>query len=320
MIILRKIIFGFILILAAVWSIGPACAQVEFVENKGQWDNRVNYRGDFAGGAFFLENHGFTVLLHNPSDLQKVSEIIHGHNTPFVGAPVTLHSHAYKVNFEGAASLKTMRRVPDKLQDGYNNYFIGNDPTKWAGDCKVYQAVTYENLYPNIDIRYYSDGGRLKYDLIVRPGGNVASIAMKYSGAGKLSIKNKELVIPTSVGEVKELYPYSYQTISGKRNTINCRYAIDGDIVRFKIDEYAANQTLIIDPTLIFSTFTGSTQDNWGYTATPGPDGSFFAGGISFGSGFPVSPGAAQVTFQGGPEEYTFPPYDIAIMKFHKIK
>jgi len=316
LIILRKIKFGFILILAALMAGTSASAQMEFIENKGQWDPKVNYRGDFSSGAFFLENQGFTVLMHNTSDLQKVSEIIHGHKAAEAGMRVVLNSHAYKVNFVGAASMKTMRQVPDKVQQGVNNYFIGNDPSKWAGDCKIYQAVTYENLYPNIDVRYYSEAGKLKYDFIVRPGGNVASIAMKYSGVGKLSVKNKELVIPTSVGEIKELYPYSYQSINGKRNTINCRYVIDGDIVRFRVDEYAANTTLVIDPTLIFSTFTGSSQDNWGYTATPGPDGSFFAGGISFGSGFPVSPGAFQTVFGGGPSEFDFPPYDIAIMKF----
>ena len=53
---------------------------------------------------------------------------------------------------------------------------------------------------------------------------------------------------------------------------------------------YDPKTTIVIDPRLVFSTFTGSTQDNWGYTATPAPDGSFYAGGIAFGSGpdFPV--------------------------------
>ena len=37
---------------------------------------------------------------------------------------------------------------------------------------------------------------------------------------------------------------------------------------------------LVIDPTLMFCSFAGSTADNWGYTATYGPDGSFYGGGI----------------------------------------
>ena len=26
-------------------------------------------------------------------------------------------------------------------------------------DCKIYGGVTYKNVYPNIDVRYYSDAG-----------------------------------------------------------------------------------------------------------------------------------------------------------------
>ena len=79
---------------------------------------------------------------------------------------------------------------------------------------------------------------------------------------------------------------------------------------------YNPKETLVIDPSIIFSTFTGSTTDNWGYTATPGPDGSFYAGGISFGTGYKVSPGAFQTTFSGGSDIEQIGGYDIAIFKF----
>ena len=315
--ILRKITLRYLIIFSAILSVQNAKAQMEFIENKGQWDSRVQYRGDFSTGSFFLENQGFTVLLHNPADLKKVSEQLHGHNPNLAttGQPITLNSHAYKVEFLNGFSF--VQNVPDKIQSYHNNYFIGNDPTKWASDCKIAQAVTYQNVYPNVDVRYYSDAGTLKYDIVVRPGGNVNAIAMKYAGVDKIAVKNKELMINTSVGEVKELYPYSYQAQDGKRQTINCKYAVKDNIVRFKIDDYDPKSTLIIDPTLIFSTFTGSTQDNWGYTATPGPDGSFYAGGIALNLGsYPVSPGAYQTVFGGGVNEDNTGPYDIAIMKF----
>jgi len=51
---------------------------------------------------------------------------------------------------------------------------------------------------------------------------------------------------------------------------------------------------------VIFGSFTGSTADNWGFTATYGPDGSMFGGGIVFDTGFPVSPGAYQTNYGGG--------------------
>ena len=309
----RKIKRNYLFTLAAIFVVNIIYAQPQFVQNKGQWDNKVNYRTDFSTGSFFLENQGFTVLLEDPKDMRALSEMLHGHHIE-QGQSVTLHSHAYKVDFLGSAA--NVPNIPDKLLPTYNNYFLGNDKTKWAGDCKIFQAVTYQNVYPNIDVRYYSDAGNLKYDIIVHPGGNVDAIAMRYNGVDKVQLKNKELMIGTSVGDVKELYPYSYLVQNGKKQTVECKYVVKDNVVRFKVNNYSPDATIVIDPTLIFSTFTGSAVDNWGYTATPGPDGTFFAGGIAFGAGYPVSPGAYQTIFHGGVNEDNTGVYDIAIIKF----
>ena len=298
-------------------------AQMEFVQNKGQWHSNIQYKGDFKTGAFFLEDKGFTVVLNNAEDIQRFSATIHGHgesdhkdaaakSAPRDESPI-IHSFAYKVKFLGASS--NVVPQPDKKLPTYNNYYIGNDPTKWASDCNVHTAITYKNIYPNIDIRYYSDQGKLKYDFIVRPGGNPDYIAMQYDGP-QVSIKDKELIISTSVGEVKELYPYTYQSETGKRQEVDCKFVVKNNVVTFKLGNYDPKATVVIDPSIIFSTFTGSTVDNWGYTATPGPDGTFYAGGIAFGTGYRTSPGAFQQTYGGGALEGGFSGYDIAIFKF----
>ncbi len=297
----------------------------DFVENKGQWDNRAKYMGRIGSGAFFLEKNGFTVLLHNPEDLKSIFHHSHsagttpgnaspnaaltassqpgsggpdGIGTPNNG-PVAIRSHAYRVRFEGGSENATIE--PAKQLDEYNNYFIGSDKSKWASHCNIFKAVNYTNVYPGIDVRYYSDNGTLKYDIVVNPGANPNSIAMKYEGADKLSIRNNQLYVATSVGDVKELYPYSYQFDKVKgRTDVQCKYEIvNGNTVKFKVKNYDPSLPLVIDPTLIFSTFSGSQSDNWGFTATPGPDGSFFFGGIVFGTGYPTTPGVIQNTFSG---------------------
>ena len=286
-----------------------AWAQMQFVQNKGQWNEKVNYRGDFKTGSFFLEKNGFTVLIHNADDVKKMGAARHGGNIKVqnISTKDSLHSHSYNVSFKGSNINPTL--LPEKIQPSYNNYFIGNEKSKWAGDCKIYTAITYKNIYPNIDVRYYSTADKLKYDFIVHPGGNPAMIALQYEGADFLTTKNNELIIGTSIGEVKELAPYSYQTGEAGSTNINTKYIVKNNTVTFKIENYNSKQTLVIDPQLIFSSFTGSTADNWGYTATPGPDGSFFAGGITFGTGFPVSTGTYQTAFAAGN-------YDISILKF----
>ena len=325
---INKISFYLSLSLSIIFVGKSAFAQLQFIENKGQWDNRVVFKSDISNGAFFLQKNGFSVVLHNTDDLKNFSDHQHGHLTINNNTGVTknnsrlslpknnnliVRSHAYRVNF--LAALNNAEVLPDKALATYNNYFIGNDKSKWKGNCKIYQGVTYKNMYPNIDVRYYTDAGTLKYDLIVHPGGNIDNIALQYEGVDKLEIRNKELVIATSVGEVKELYPYSYQVEKTGRTTVDCRYVVKDNVVKFKVKNYSPDATIIIDPTLIFSSFTGSISDNWGYTATPGPDGSFFAGGISFNPGYPTSIGAYEETWNGGANEDANGPFDIAIIK-----
>jgi hypothetical protein len=116
--VLNKITKLFLTIVSTFFVALSATAQMEFIENKGQWDNKVNYRGDFTSGSFFLENRGFTVMMHKPEDLQKLSEMMHGHShnsdgdsispvasskiiSPKNSGSVIVHSHAYKVDFFG---------------------------------------------------------------------------------------------------------------------------------------------------------------------------------------------------------------------------
>ena len=337
--ILRKRIASFVLSLTTIFVAQFSYAQLQFVQNKGQWNNNVDYKSDIPAGAFFIEKNGYTVLMENPDDLNAIQEYMHGgmnhsgnniaaravaptNNTSITNTTQTilpklvLHSHVYKVEFEGTSN--NVQAIPEKALSTYNNYFVGNDSTKWESKCGIYLSVTYKNIYPNIDLHYYTNAGTLKYDFVIHPGGNADDIKMKYEGADRLEVKNKELIIGTSVGDSKELYPYTYQVQGETRQTLDCRYEVKGNIVKFKLDGNAANGTIVIDPTLIFCSFTGSTADNWGYTATPGPDGSFYAGGIVFNTGgaYSVSPGAFQTTFQGGVPDGGDPGYDMGIMKF----
>ncbi len=325
----KRLLFSVFLILAISRTlVAQQVSSFEFVENKGQWESAIRYKGDIPSGAFLLLKNGFTVVQHNQAELRSIVRASHetkrfvfeGNDKSNVNLqpadPITLHSHAYRVTFSGANENPEI--TPDKVIPSRNNYFLGNDPSKWASDVKLFQAVVYKNVYPNIDVRYYSENGRLKYDIMVHPGGRVEDIEMKYEGATKLALKNKELVVTTTVGIVKELAPYSFQFNPAKgRSEVASEFVLtNGNTVRFKIKNYDPQSTLIIDPTLIFSTFNGSTADNYGFTATPGPDGSLFSGCIVFGLGFPVTPGAFQSTFGGGGNGRSRG-VDIGIMKFN---
>jgi gliding motility-associated-like protein len=314
---------------------------LEFVENKGQWDKKILFLANTGIGSVALQADGYRVLLHNEQDLAKMNPHPHAHehavatNTSSikksaVGDPsrggdegggasngdFILRGHAYQVKFLNANP--TAEIVPDKAQATYNNYILGNDPSKWASNCKIYQAVTFKNIYPNIDIRYYTANGTLKYDLIVNPGGNINDVNLYFEGADGLKVKDQNLIIKTSVMDVQEMAPYTYQLSRNTRTEVPCSFEVKGNIVRFKLNgNYNKDATLVVDPSIVFISYTGSSADNWGFTATYDGLGNFYAGGIVFQAGsFPVSNGAFQRTFQGGVSEGQLNPMDIAIMKF----
>lgn len=285
---------------------GKSYSQVQFIENKGQWDKSVKYKSDAGDGSFYLQEKGYTISQYSPDDVNEVMG--HGINKKATSSEKNdgaIRTHTYSVEFVNSRKPVI---IPEKQIPTVNNYFIGNDESKWASDCKIFQAVLYKDVYPGIDIRYYVDlSNEMKYDIIVHPGADVSNIAMKYNGANKLEVKKKELIIKTSLGTSKELKPYTYQTVDNERKEIDCQYEITGDVVKFKIKNYAKDKVLIIDPRLVFFSYSGSLADNWGYTATYGADGSLYGGGIVWATGFPTTPGEGSA-FKGGT-------HDIGIIK-----
>lgn len=301
----QKLFFAATLFLFLLASAIESEAQVQFIENKGQWDSRVKYMTQAGDGAFYLEEKGFTVSQYAAADVDNAKALAHGEENRKTSRGGKVRTHSYKVDFLNA---QTPEIVAGKPLSTYNNYFIGKDPSKWASDVKIYQVVTYKNIYPGIDVRYFVDGGQnLKYDFLVNPGADVNAISLKYTGTNGLAIKNKELQITTSLGKSRTLRPFTYQLGTGENPSVDCRYELKGDILKFKVGRYDPTKLLIIDPTEIFFSYSGSTADNWGFTATYGKDGSFYGGGIVFGVGFPVSPGSYDQTFNGQ--------FDIGIIK-----
>ena len=117
---------------------------IEFIENKGQWDSQVQYKGNVSNGAFFIRSGGFTVVQHNPTDYAGVSQFLHGLNADGTPAKPTdkfvVRSHAWNVDFVGASS--NIKTVADKVIPTYNNYCVGDDQSKWGSSCRIYQKRT----------------------------------------------------------------------------------------------------------------------------------------------------------------------------------
>ena len=294
--------------------------QYSFIENKNQWHKNVLYKMPFDDGAMFLEENCITF---NFMDRKEHDHSMAHHGVEESEDEHIMHYHAYKVQFKNANKGITIK--PDKQESDYCNYFIGKDPQNHASYVRKYQNVKYCDIYNKIDLLFQGGMFGVKYDFRILPGGDPTNIKMVYEGVDNIEIVNGDLVVYTSVNEVVELAPVVYQIINGDSINIACKYRLKNNELSFEILEpYNYEYELVIDPSLVFSTYTGSTGDNWGFTATWDYNDNVYSGGIVFDVGYPTNTGAFQVSFAGGaPAIPGNPSYygngcDVGIIKYNE--
>jgi gliding motility-associated-like protein len=292
----------------STYAAAPTTRSLEFVENRGQWPQPVRFAADIPGGRLFLQPAGFTYTLYSPQDLSAHNHHDDRSETTTV-PPERLRGHAYTVSFVGGRAAATISS--QEPTDGMRNYFLGKDSRQWARHVRGFRQLRYEKVYPNTDVQLYENvGGQLEYDFLVAPGGKPDAIRLRYEGQESLTLQEGVLVVRTSVGQVTETAPRAWQNINGRRVPVPCAFVLRGQEVSFSLPQgYQRKYPLVIDPTVIFSSFTGATDDNWGNTATYDEEGHLYSGGTAFGPGYPVSPGAFDQSFNQV--------IDIAIIKYN---
>jgi len=148
--------------------------------------------------------------------------------------------------------------IAEQKQSFYERYYTPQFGEQGA-TAYAYQKITYQNVYPNIDWVLYVKGDKVEYDFIVHPGGKESDIQLKYDGTSDLAInENGSLTATTPSGSVTEAAPVSYQKADGK--SVTSFFTLKNNVVSFTTGDYLG--TLVIDPTLNWSTYYGGTDDD----------------------------------------------------------
>jgi gliding motility-associated-like protein len=287
-----------------------------FVENKGQWDSEIKFRMEISNGFIFFREDGITYFFHE--DLPSLG---HSHPVPTnsnlrtYGSNRDINCHSVKLEYKNCDLANAKVRGVNGGQE-YFNYFLGKDQKKWVPKVKSYAEVFYENIYPGISIKFYLESSNLKYDVLVAPNADLSQLTFKLSGQDQLLKKGDDLLIHTSIQIISEQKPFSYQEIDGRKVKIKSTFKVDDSEISFDFPQgYDKSKPLVIDPKLVFSTFSGVTADNWGFTASFDSKGNTYSGGIAsvqFGGSIIPALGSFQQTFGGGN-------WDMAIFKYDSI-
>ncbi len=278
---------------------GHASTGVSFIANKGQWLSKVLYRAEVNGLALFAELDGITF-----SKLQEdAGDLLHEVHLNRTSDQPTVHGHAWRMKFVGAninPRLEAGRRKQHHL-----NYFLGNDPSKWAGEVPCFYDIAYTDLWPEVNMHWYSEDGMYKYDILLDAGADHHQIDLAYEGLDGIHLRNDgALVLGTSVGEVIEMKPVAWYA-DGAKEKLDCNFVVNGNSVGFSFGaEVDHSRPIVIDPLLLASTLSGTgdigTSENYGHASTFDEQGHIYTGARSFGQGYPTNVGSFQLNFGGG--------------------
>ncbi|MGM0479310.1 MAG: gliding motility-associated C-terminal domain-containing protein [Bacteroidota bacterium] len=306
----------FTLLILFVWMVGESSlgqSDVFLHPNKGQWDDRVLYKVELGQGAFYLESDRFTYDFHNAHELYAHAHEASSEQQGTGESPDVLKRHTIHSVFKNASWSGEV--VEEDRSEHYRNYYLGKDSSRWASKVYSFETVRLVDFYPDIDLIVTVKEGAIKYSFDVAPGADPSVIEIEHRGADGLNYTEDRGEIMTRFGPIVEKELSVWNENEGQQTKVDAQFDLQDSLLRFQLPNgYDTTQRLIIDPSLTFSTFTGSSSDNWGFTAAPDDDGNLFGGGIVFGNNYPVTQGAYDNSFGGGQGTLSF---DIGITKFN---
>jgi hypothetical protein len=246
---------------------------VFFEPNRGQSDDDVRFIGRGNGFALLLKSSEAVIGLRSPlkSEVPKEKRAI---------------TARVSMKLEGA-NASSLVFGTDKL-DGRVSYFLGNDQSKWLRDVETYSRVCYPAVYSGIDLVFHTAEQQLEYDFNLAAGADPNAIRLRFDGADEMKIDcGGSLVIRTAAGELTHKKPVAYQEIAGARTPVTAEFIQFGDgAIGFNVGDYDSTRALVIDPTLVFSSYLGGMAADTGRSIAALPSGDVLIAGDSFSSDF----------------------------------
>jgi hypothetical protein len=188
---------------------------------------------------------------------------------------------------------------------GKSHYFLGSDRKRWRTNVPQYARVEYKDVYPGVSLAYYGNQSQLEYDFVVNPGADPGSIRLGIDGADEIKVDadgNLHVCLPG--GEMLQRAPVVYQELDGVRQVIDGRFVLRGRAeVGFEVGHYQADRPLVLDPSLIYSTYLGGSLLDVGYSIAVDASGNAYITGSTDSTDFPTA-NALQADNAGGGDAF----------------
>ncbi|HUM45379.1 MAG TPA: SBBP repeat-containing protein [Chitinophagales bacterium] len=303
------------------WTAGE-CNNVQgFMENKGQvrdqsGKEQPDIRYVFSGKNFklILKGDGFSYEIYKSERQEKISEATGDFELNNEGSIANEPSEKVMVQRFDASFINPSDQLQVKAENvstDFFNYYRGKQPDSITR-VHSYSRIYYRNIYPDIDLVFIAplhDGDALKYEYIVHPGGNVKDIVMQYNSSHEILLKEGELILPGSFGEVREKNLFTYQ--EDNSHPVASSFQLKGNRISFDVAAYDHRLPLVIDPDIVWATYYGedATEDKPSELSADEEGNILVIGNTASPVNF-VTTGAYQSTYGGAD-------YDAFVLKFN---
>ncbi len=178
-------------------------------------------------------------------------------------------------------------------QEYYENFYTTCDANHGITNAHTYKAITYKNIYPNIDMVLKAAGNGMEYSFLVHPGGKVSDIKLKWNGTAKAkALESGSIKYCNTLGSMEESAPKSF--VEGKE--VGSSFVKKGNEYGFEVRNHDKNKDLLIDPSLVWGTYFGGSDDDEGNGVATDASGNVYITGFTKSSnGISIS-GAYQIS------------------------
>jgi hypothetical protein len=274
-----------------------AALPLAFEANQGQVDAQVKYMARGTAYTLFLTANEAVISLYSPArraeqTMADAGAVNHSHlmrsprnakTQPLSTSVVRMHL----VKGNSRAKVAASDPLPGRI-----NYYIGNDPSKWQTGVGQYARVSYENVYPGVNMAFHGAQRQMEFDFIVAPGANSAPIELGFSGARRISTDaSGNLVLSSAAGDLVLHCPVAYQEQNGGRQLVDARFVLKANNeVAFALGPYDRSRELVIDPTLTFATYLGGNAEDEAFAIAVDSSGNTYVAGQTASTNFPGNP------------------------------
>lgn len=198
---------------------------------------------------------------------------------------------AVTLRFAGASAHARLRGID--ARNARIHYLRTSDASRNRVDVPVFGRAAIEELYPGVDAVFYGNRRNLEYDLIVAPGADPNSIAMRVEDASAITLDDAgDAVIATRQGDLLLRQPVAWQNGDQGRVEVDAGFVLRNPReIAFAIGAYDHRRTLVIDPVVDYATYVGGTSLDGGLAIAVDASGSAYIAGYTTSPDFPLRNG-----------------------------